>query len=181
MRRELWSAVGWSLSRVPGPRADVLRAGLAERDRLAGLRACEGVDGEWPRRFRERLFPLAPKRVLRSLAGVDAQYAWSLRARALAATGEALESMTGLDGEHAWALRDEGVGLWPAMAVLSLGPLARRGRGLALIARALALAPANVVVLRNAHAALAALPVAASPPSAHSGLRAIAMDVGKRL
>ncbi len=149
----LWAAAGRSLSGVVGARADAVRAGLAERDRLAALRGVEGVDGAAARDLRERLFPLAPKRVLRSLTGLDAPWTWPLRERGLAATKEALDSVDALDHPRAWALRAEGVALWPSTAVSSLRHLALTGRGRALIARALSSAPGSLAVLRNAHAA----------------------------
>jgi dTMP kinase len=145
--------VARSLARVPGERADALRAAVAARDRLLALRAAEGVDGPLARDLRERLFAHAPKRVLRSLAGVHATYAWALRERALPLTKEALDSIDAMDGERAWALRAAGVERWPATALSSLRHLAGDPRADALVARALAAAPGNVAVLRNAHLA----------------------------
>jgi dTMP kinase len=113
------------------------------------------VDGEIARELRERLFNHAAKRVLRSLAGIDAPYAWALRDRALPATKEALDSVDGMDHPRAWALREGGVELWPATAVSSLRELAPSERGRALVARALRAAPGSLPVLRNAHAAFA--------------------------
>lgn len=167
--RRLWDGVGRSLAGVVGERAEAVRAGLAERDRLAALRSVGGVDGAAARALRERLFPHAPKRVLRSLSGLDADWTWPLRERGLSASKEALDSVDALDHPRAWALRAAGASLWPATAVSSLRHLALTADGRAVVARALATAPGSLPVLRNAHAAyalseaLAAAPRAAAP------------------
>ncbi|GAO05566.1 hypothetical protein PSR1_04480 [Anaeromyxobacter sp. PSR-1] len=167
--RGLWEAVGRSLAGVDGARADALRTALAAHDRLAALRGTAGVDSGPARALRERLFPLAPKRVLRTLAGNAAPWTWPLRERALAETKEALDAVDGMDHPLAWALRAEGVARWPATAVSSLRHLAATARGREIVAAALRTAPASLPVLRNAHAALA---LAAHAPGPAPGLPA---------
>lgn len=166
---EQWDGVGRSLAGVAGPRADAARAEVAERDRLAALRGSAGVDSPAVRALCEALFPHAAKRVLRAVGGLDAPWVWPLRERAAPLTREALDSVWGMDVEAAWALRERWVETWPAAAISSLGLLAAAPRGRALVRRALAAAPESVVVLRNAHAALAraaAAPALAPPPLA---------------
>ncbi|ACL66787.1 thymidylate kinase [Anaeromyxobacter dehalogenans 2CP-1] len=159
----LWDAVGRGLAGVDGARADAMRAALAAHDGLAALRGTVGVESGPARALRERLFPLAPKRVLRTLAGNAAPWTWPLRERALAATKEALDAVDGMDHPRAWALRAEGVARWPATAVSSLRHLAATARGREIVAAALRAAPASLPVLRNAHAALALAAHAAGP------------------
>jgi dTMP kinase len=161
---EQWDGVGRSLAGLSGARADAARAEVAARDRLAALRGTSGVDGPAARALCEALFPHAAKRVLRAVTGLDADWAWALRARAAGLTREALDSIEGLDGARAWALRESFVEAWPAAALSSLGLLAATPRGRALVNRALAAAPDGLVVLRNAHAALARAGVGAPAP-----------------
>lgn len=161
--RGLWDAVGRSLAGVDGARADAMRTALAGHDRLAALRGTAGVESGPARALRERLFPLAPKRVLRTLAGNAAPWTWPLRERALAATKEALDAVDGMDHPRAWALRAGGVARWPATAVSSLRHLAATGLGREIVATALRVAPGSLPVLRNAHAVLALAAHAAGP------------------
>lgn len=99
--------------------------------------------------LRSRYAIQAPKIVLRTFDSSDDPRAWALRRVYAPRVKEALDSMAGLDDEVAWTIRAECLHIWPSTTIKSLGPLALEARGYEMTIEALEHHPDNISLLKH--------------------------------
>jgi dTMP kinase len=100
--------VAASLAGDGGERAWALRDRLVAKVPIHVARSLDGLEVEGPRAdaMRAALADRAPRTVLGTLGRNDGAAAWALRDRLAAHQGDVVASLRWLDGERAWALRD---------------------------------------------------------------------------
>jgi dTMP kinase len=138
-----------SVTAISGERAWEIRKAARRQAPVAALESTLALTDERAWRWRERYLERAPKVVMKSLVGITDPRAWDLRERVELRCEEVMDSIAGLDDPRAWRLREGALERWPASVIKSLGPLAEEERGRALIAAALAHAPADVALWRQ--------------------------------
>ena len=145
-------AIAASLAGLDGERAWTWRDELepAIPALLRSIRGC-AMPQAWD--LRRRWLEVAPRPVLKGIAGLDGEEAWALRWRAGAGAGEVLDSVLGMGGPQARALRAELAPFFPARALLSL-PAAREEADHALLRDVVARYGGHLLVLRAALRAL---------------------------
>jgi dTMP kinase len=119
---------------------------------VPALGSIRGLTSERAWRWRERMLRRAPKTVLSTIAGMDDPRAWAMRVATARQSREVLDSMLGSDHPVAWQIRESCLELWPASVIKSLGVLVNGARGAELLRKALASAPSNISLLKQATA-----------------------------